>query len=179
VRPFKRLRAGRPTAGPATASSSGPLTGRTVLLSLLAFFGVVIGANVALTALAISTMPGTGVENPYLAGIKYNDEIAAAREQAGRGWKMTSHVRRDVGGRAAVSVEAHDPTGVPLTGLAVTVRLARPTDQRADRSIALTERGGSYSGEAADVIAGIWDLEIEADRGARRMFCSKNRVTLD
>jgi nitrogen fixation protein FixH len=180
VRPFERLRARGPTAGTAAASSSGPLTGRMVLLSLLGFFGVVIGANVALTALAISTMPGTEVENPYLAGIKYNDEIAAAREQAGRGWKMTSRVRRDAGGRAAVAVEARDPTGAPLTGLAVTVRLARPTDQRADRGIVLTEHGGgSYSGEAGDVVAGVWDLEIEADRGARRMFRSKNRVTLD
>jgi nitrogen fixation protein FixH len=125
-------------------------------------------------------MPGTEVENPYLAGIKYNDEIAAARAQAGRGWKMTSHVRRVAGGRPAVAVEARDRTGLPLTGLAVTVRLARPTDQRADRSVALTEpRGGSYSGEAADVATGIWDLEIEADRGAQRMFRSKNRVTLD
>ncbi len=62
----------------------------------------------------------------------------------------------------------------------VTVRLARPTDQRADRGIVLTEHGGgSYSGEAGDVVAGVWDLEIEADRGARRMFRSKNRVTLD
>jgi len=180
VRPFERLRAhatAAPTAGDATA---GTLSGRTVFLSLLAFFGVVIGANVVMATLAISTMPGTDVESPYLAGIKYNGEISAAREQAARGWRMTSHVDRGADGRAVVRVEARDRDDAPLTGLAMSVRLARPTDKRADRIVALTERaGGSYFGETAHVVAGVWDLEFEADRGDQRVFRSKNRVTLD
>jgi nitrogen fixation protein FixH len=166
-------------AHPAEAPS-GTLTGRAVLVSLLAFFGVVIGVNVVMMTLAISTMPGTEVENPYIAGLKYNADISAAREQAERGWRMTSHVDRDAGGRAVVTVEARDRNGAPLTGLAMTVRLARPTDKRADRIVALTERGGgSYRGEAVDVVAGVWDVEFEVDRGAARMFRSKNRVTLN
>lgn len=180
MRPFERLRAHGMAAPPARAATEGTISGRTVLLSLLAFFGVVIGANVVMATLAITTMPGTEVENPYLAGIKYNGEISAAREQAARGWRMTSHVDRDADGRAVVKVEARGRDGAPLTGLAVTVRLARPTDQRADRIVALTERGnGSYFDETADVVAGVWDLEFEADRGDQRMFRSKNRVTLD
>ena len=179
MRPFERIR-GHGTAAHLAEASSGTLTGRTVLLSLLAFFGVVIAANVALMTLAISTMPGLEVESPYIAGLKYNGEIAAAREQAERGWLMTSHVDREAGGRAVVTVEARDRNGAPLTGLAVTVRLARPTDKRADRIVALTERaGGSYRGEAVDVVAGVWDVEFAADRGAARMFRSKNRVTLN
>jgi nitrogen fixation protein FixH len=163
----------------ARAATTGTLSGRTVLLSLFAFFGVVIGANVVMATFAVSTMPGTEVESPYLAGIKYNGEISAAREQAARGWRMASHVDRDADGRAIVKVEAQDRDGAPLTGLAVTVRLARPTDKRADRVVALTERaGGGYIGETADIAAGLWDLEFEADRGDRQMFRSKNRVTL-
>ncbi len=180
MRPFERIRAHRTAARPARARPAGPLTGRTVLVSLVAFFAVVIGANVVMATLAITTMPGTEVENPYLTGIKYNAEISAAREQAGRAWRMTSHVERDPGGRAVVTVEARDRNGAPLTGLTMTVHLARPTDQRADRIVALTERGGgSYRGEAVDVVAGVWDVEFDADRGAERMFRSRNRVTLD
>ena len=179
MRPFERLRAHAVATPPAAAAAAGTIDGRTVLLSLLTFFGVVIGANIVMATLAIRTMPGTEVESPYLAGIKYNSEIIAAREQAGRGWRMASHVDRDADGRAIVRVEAQDRDGAPLTGLAVTVRLARPTDKHADRIVALTERaGGSYVGETADVVAGVWDLEFEADRGDRRMFRSKNRVTL-
>ena len=126
MRPFERLRA-RGTATP-PPRAAGTIGGSTVLLSLLAFFGVVIGANVVMATLAITTMPGTEVESPYLAGIKYNSEIIAAREQAARGWRMTSHVDRDADGRAVVKVAARDRDGAPLTGLAVMVRLARPTE---------------------------------------------------
>jgi nitrogen fixation protein FixH len=159
---------------------SGGLSGRTVLFSLIGFFAVVIGANVTMMTLAISTMPGTEVESPYLAGIKYNAEIASARAQEARGWHLTSHVDRAGDGRAVMAIEARDRNGAPLTGLALSVKLARPTDQRADRVFTLGERtAGRYSGEASDVAAGIWDLEVEADRGSDRLFRSKNRITLD
>ncbi len=168
---------------PARAADSrdrGKVTGRLVLVSLLAFFAVVIGVNVVMMTLAISTMPGTEVESPYLAGIKYNGEITSARAQAERGWRLTSHVARGIDGRVAVTVEARDRAGVPLAGLAMSLRLARPTDSRADHAVVLTERsGGTYVGEAADVVAGIWDLELEADRGTERMFLSKNRISLE
>jgi nitrogen fixation protein FixH len=179
VRTFERIR-NRGTGHGARAPASGALTGRTVLWSLLGFFGVVIGANAAMTAFAIRTMPGLEVESPYLAGLKYNAEIAAARAQAARGWQIGSHVERDAEGRAVVTVEARDRDGAALTGLAMTVRLARPTDKRADHVVALTERSsGGYRGEAIEVVAGVWDVEIEAGRGDERMFRSKNRVTLN
>jgi nitrogen fixation protein FixH len=178
VRPL----ATRPTRPPAAAGAGRPgLSGRTVLFSLIAFFAVVIGINVTMMTLAISTMPGIEVESPYLAGIKYNAEISAARAQEARGWHLTSRVDRASDGRAVVTIEARDRGGAPLTGLALSVKLARPTDQRADRAFTLGERAaaGRYSGEASDVVAGIWDLEVEAARSGERLFRSKNRITLD
>jgi nitrogen fixation protein FixH len=171
-------RAGEGVSG-ADAASAQPLRGHTVLFLLLGFFGIVIAANGALMALAIGTMPGLETEKPYQAGIGYNAEIAAARAQTGRGWSVESRVVRDPTGHAAVGVDARDATGAPLPGLTVTVRLIRPTDQRADRVATLNEREtGRYVGEAADVAAGLWDLEIEAGRGDARLYRSKNRVTL-
>ena len=178
MRPFARLRMRRPVA--AKTRTGRELCGRTVLFSLVGFFAVVIGVNVTMMTLAISTMPGTEVDSPYLAGIKYNAEISAARVQEGRGWRMTSYVARDDDGRAVITIEARDRNGVPLTGLALSVKLARPTDKRADRAFTLGERtAGRYSGDAVDVAAGVWDLQVEADRGGERLFRSKNRLTLD
>jgi nitrogen fixation protein FixH len=182
VRPFARHEMRQPGGrdGRKSSGSSGGLSGLTVLLSLVGFFTVVIGVNVAMMTLAISTMPGTEVESPYLAGIKYNAEISAARAQEARGWRMTSHVERADDGRAVVTIEARDRDGAPLPGLALSARLARPTDKRADRIFTLGERSaGRYFGEASDVAAGIWDLEVEADRDGERRFRSKNRITLD
>jgi nitrogen fixation protein FixH len=179
VRTFETVSA-REAAQPAESPPASALTGRTVLWSLLGFFGVVIGANLVMTMFAIRTMPGLDVESPYIAGLIYNMEIVAAREQAARGWRVGSHVERDPDGHALVTVEARDRNGVPVAGLAMTVRLARPADKRADRVVVLTEGGGgAYRGTTGEVVAGVWDVEIEADRGAERMFRSKNRVTLN
>jgi nitrogen fixation protein FixH len=157
-----------------------PLTGRTVLLSLLAFFAVVIGVNGVMIALAIGTMPGLENDRPYQAGTAYNTEIAAARAQAARHWAVASHVSRDANGRAAISVTARDARGVPIGGLAVAVRLRRPADQRGDRAVELGERiPGTYQGEATDVAAGVWDVEIEAARGSERLFRSRNRIVVE
>jgi nitrogen fixation protein FixH len=162
------------------APAGRPLTGRTVLFALLGFFGVVIGVNVTMMALAIGTMPGLENEKPYQVGVGYNAEIESARAQAARGWKVTSHIERDAGGRAAVAVEARDARGAPIGGLAVTVKLMRPTDQRADRAIWLGEReSGHYLGDAESVAPGLWEVELDAERGAERMFRSRNRITLE
>jgi nitrogen fixation protein FixH len=180
VRPYERTQANN-FAGRALAAPPAKLvTGRTVLFSVLAFFGVVIGVNTLMAFLAINTMPGTEIENPYQAGIAYNVEIGAARDQAARHWRVASHIERDPSGRATVKVEARDRGGAPLTNLALTIRLVRPTDQRADRIVTLTEReSGRYHGETADVIAGVWEIELKADRGKERVFRSKNRITLE
>jgi nitrogen fixation protein FixH len=179
MRPYERLPTGRRVAR-RSGIAAQPLSGRTVLLTLLAFFGIVIGVNGAMIALAISTMPGLENEKPYQAGLAYNTEIEAARAQASRHWTVASHVTRDALRRATVRVDAHDADGSAVSGLTVMVRLLRPTDQRGDHTIPLGERGpGIYEGEATDVAAGAWDVEIEAGRASERLFRSHNRITME
>jgi nitrogen fixation protein FixH len=155
------------------------LTGRTVLLYVLAFFGVIIGVNLLMMKLAIDTMPGLEVDSSYRAGNVYNAEIAAAKSQSAREWQVAGHLRRGADGRALLEVEARDRGGAPLTGLVFSAHLERPIDKRADRSVALLERGsGIYRGEAENLAPGQWDVVIEAERGSERLFLSKNRVEL-
>jgi len=163
----------------AAASVKRPVTGRTVLLSLLGFFGVVIGVNAVMITLAVSTMPGLETEQPYQAGIGYNAEIEAARAQAARQWTVLGLIDRDATGQTAVEIQMRDATQAPIGGLAVAVRLMRQTDDRADHAVSLRERAkGVYLGAAAGVTPGVWDVEIEANRGGERVFRSKNRITL-
>ncbi len=160
--------------------SPKPLTGRMVLLMLLVFFGIVIGVNVLLTSLAIRTLPGTEVDSAYSASLAYGKEIAAARDQDARAWKVDAHVQRAADGGATVQVEARDNKGVPMAGLAFQGRFERPTDRRADQPIGLTEIGGGvYRGSAAPIAPGQWDLVLEADAAGQRMFLSRNRVLLN
>jgi nitrogen fixation protein FixH len=164
------------------AVGARPVTGRMVLFSLIAFFGVVIGVNMLMMKFAIDTMPGTEVDSAYGASLAYGREIIAARDQNSRSWKVDAHVERRADGSATLRVDARDAGGAPLSGLKFSGRLERPTDKRIDRLFGLAEAGGGiYRGNAADVMPGQWDLVLEGDvngTGAR-MFLSRNRVILN
>jgi nitrogen fixation protein FixH len=160
--------------------SERPLTGRKVLVMLVAFFGVVIGVNVTMMKLAIVTLPGTEVDSAYTASLGYEKEIAAAHDQNARNWQVDAHILRGTDGGATVQVEAHDTSGRPMTGLKFQGRLERPTDKRADLPVELAEVGiGVYRGSAPQVAPGQWDLVLEGDVAGQRMFLSKNRVVLN
>jgi nitrogen fixation protein FixH len=157
-----------------------PLTGLKVFLMLVAFFGVVIGVNVTMMRLAIETLPGTEVDSAYSASLGYEKEIVAARDQEARHWQVDAHVERAADGAAVLRVEARDKDGKPITGLKFQGRFERPADKRADLTVALTEVGiGTYRGSAEKVLPGQWDLVLEGDAAAGRMFLSKNRVVLN
>jgi nitrogen fixation protein FixH len=162
-----------------SSSTESILTGRRVLIYLLAFFAVVVGVNGVMIKFAIDTLPGTEVDSAYRASLGFNAEISAARAQAQRGWRVDAHVERGADQRAVVRIEARDAQNVPVSGVAFLARLARPTDKRSDRPVTLVEReAGIYRGEASEVPPGQWDLVIEADRGSERVFFSRNRVVL-
>ena len=162
------------------ANVARPITGRFVLITIVGFFSVVIGVNVLMMRLAISTLPGTEVDSAYGASLAYQKEINAAHEQNARGWKIDAHVERQMDGNATMTLRASDAAGVPLTGLAFSGLLERPTDRRADRPLQVVERGGgSYRGTAQDVAPGQWDLVIQAGDGGKRLFLSHNRIVLN
>ncbi|KRQ97087.1 MULTISPECIES: FixH family protein [Bradyrhizobium] len=162
------------------SASPKPLTGRKVLFMLLAFFGVVIGVNLTMIRLASMTLPGTEVDSAYAASLAYEKEIAAAREQDARSWKVDAHLARSADGDTALEVKARDGSGKALTGLKFTGRLERPTDRRADRVIALSEvTGGIYRGSGRAVGPGQWNLVLESEADGRRLFMSRNRVVLN
>ncbi|MGJ4899259.1 MULTISPECIES: FixH family protein [unclassified Bradyrhizobium] len=165
------------------ASRSNPsfqLTGGMVLAMLLAFFGTVIGVNVYMMKMAISTLPGTEVDSAYSASLGYEKEIAAARAQEARRWQVEAHIERSAGGAAILQVNARDASGNPVSGLTFQGRLERPADKRADQDVALAEVGiGIYRGTAEAIAPGQWDLVLEGDSSGRRLFMSKNRVLLN
>ena len=161
-------------------SLARPITGRFVLITVVAFFAVVITVNVVMMRLAIATLPGTEVDSAYSASLAYQGEIAAAHRQDNRNWKVDAHIERAGDGSARLNVQAHDGSGVVLSGLSVSATLERPTDRRADQVFVVEENsGGGYRGSAQGVAAGQWDLVIGADRGGERLFLSRNRIVLN
>jgi nitrogen fixation protein FixH len=153
------------------------ITGKTVLAWFLGFFGLVFAANAVFLYFAFGSFPGVVVDSSYEAGQTYNQEIAAAREQAKLNWQITSEITpgNDAGGRLLVS--AADAQGTPLFGVSIHATLRHPAQETADLEISLrADGGGRYLGEIEDLPEGNWTLVLEIEQDGVRKFKSENRV---
>jgi nitrogen fixation protein FixH len=162
---------------PGRTDLTRPLTGRSVVVILGLFFGVMFIANGALIYTALSTLHGEEMENSYDASQAYNRQIAAARAQNALGWVADVDTRQE-GGGARVVAEFRDRNGSPVAGLEVRARFVHPFDRSADREAPLVSDGEAYEGVAGPLHAGRWTLVIEARQDGQVKFTSDNKITL-
>jgi nitrogen fixation protein FixH len=154
------------------------LTGRTVFLCLIAFFGVVAAANAVLIRAATSTFGGVEVDSSYKAGLEFQQELAAVRAQDALHWTVAAHLDRRPDGDAELTLSVRDRDGAPPSALEAAARLEHPADARHDHVIVLQPAGpGSFKGVTAAEPAQ-WDLLIDLSRDGRTLFRSKSRVGL-
>ena len=154
------------------------VTGRTVLVWLVAFFAIVALVNVVMIRAAVSTYGGLETESSYQAGLAFARETADARAQDALRWRVDARFTPARDGASILVIDARDADGRPLRGLAATARLVHPADQRDDHAVVLQETApGEFSG-ATTAAAGQWDLVLELAREGQRVFRSKNRVLL-
>jgi nitrogen fixation protein FixH len=154
------------------------LTGRTVLLCLVAFFAVVSAVNVIMMTFAVTTFSGVETVNSYQAGVAFAREEAAAEAQESRHWRVNSSLRPQANGLTQVELSAQDRAGQPLAGLEATVSLEHPNDRRLDRPVAMrANEPGRFRGTVTPS-PGQWDLVIELSRDGERLFRSKERLIL-
>lgn len=161
-----------------SSATGRPLTGRFVLVALLAFFGVVVGVNVVMARFAVSTFGGVETASSYKAGLAFRSEELAAGEQAGRHWRVEAVITESGGDARTFTITARDGEGRALTGLEADARLVHPTDARRDVDLAFDDLGGGTFRASTQAHAGSWDLVLDLSQGGTRLFRSKNRVQL-
>lgn len=147
-----------------------------VLVGLLAFFGVVLGANGLLVHKALSTFGGIETDSSYRAGQLFERDVAMARAQDAQHWRVEASVTPAADGSALLAIVAHDGTGLAVAGIDATATFERPTDRRLDRSVAVSEDAPGYFRGSAAISPGQWDLVIELTRQGERQFRSRNRI---
>lgn len=136
------------------------------------FMLLVVAVNGIMATLAVRTFPGLQTEDAYNKGLRYNDTIAAGREQERRGWRMSLEVKplpasAEGGHDARVTVAFVDRDGQPLERLEVEAALHRPAVAGFDRTLPLEPRGGGvYTGVVSLPFAGQWEARITARRDA-------------
>jgi nitrogen fixation protein FixH len=181
---LKRLEMSSPQsiAVPSPASDGvGRLTARKVALIFTLFFGTIFSADTFLIVSAIRTYTGAETTSAYRAGQLYHEEIALARAQAARGWRLDATAERAADGTVSLRVVLENGQGEALSKRALKAALQRPTDRRADHAdIALAETvaAGRYAGLVAEIAPGQWDLVVDVLEGGERAFRRKTRVVL-
>lgn len=149
-----------------------------VLVGLLALFGVVLGANGMLVHQALSTFGGVEVDSSYRAGQLFERDVAMAKAQEARHWRVEAKVTSAADGSALLDIVARNEAGAAIADVDATATFERPTDRRLDRSVAISQSSpGHFRGSAA-ISPGQWDLVIELWRQGKRQFRSENRVVL-
>jgi nitrogen fixation protein FixH len=156
-----------------------PLTGWKVLAIFVGFFVTVFIVDGVMAFKAIRTFSGEVNPHPYERGLAYNKDIAAARAQAAREWKVDAHVSRAAPAEALVTVEARDASGQPVTGVEMNALFAAPADVARDVRVKLAETApGRYAAKTA-LPPGQRDLVLTAERDGRELFRSKNRIDVE
>ena len=154
------------------------VTGRTVLVWLLGFFGFVFAVNGVMIKAATSTFGGVETSSSYKAGQMFEKEVARAGRQDARRWQVGGTLVRAKSGEAVLDITARDDQGAPIAGLMAKARLAHPADERLDHAIALARIGaGEFKGETG-AAPGQWELIVDLYQGDERVFRSRSKVIL-
>jgi nitrogen fixation protein FixH len=155
------------------ASGGRELTGWHVLAIVIIFFGTIIAVNVAMAVAAVGTFPGLVVENSYVASQHYDELLAKARAQDAKGFVDELSVNK-----GTLTFALSTPGG-PVSGLAVSAHVGRPSTTREDRDIAFASRGnGAYVG-TTPLPAGLWEVDLEARRGGELVFRRTQEVRVE
>jgi len=156
-----------------------PLDGRKVLAIFVGFFLLVFAVNGVMIYKAVKTFSGEVVAHPYERGLAYNRDIASAREQAMRDWKVDARLTRLHTGETEIRVTARDGDGADISGVEMTATLAAPADLSRDVRLTLAETApGRFTGKVK-IQAGQRDLLLTALRGGEEVFRSKNRIDVE
>lgn len=145
-----------------TSSSrrSGPeLTGGKVLTIFVGFFLVVFAANGVFLYEALSTRTGVVANEPYRKGLDYNNRIAADERQSALGWTSTIELSKS---SKMLSLVLISSKGEPVSGLAVSGKIGRPSTDREDKVLALSEQQpGRYEAIVDPSGAGTYVADLE------------------
>ncbi|HZH12355.1 MAG TPA: FixH family protein [Microvirga sp.] len=152
------------------------VTGRTVLIYLVSFFGVIFAMNFFMIRVAISSFSGVETESSYKAGLTFKNDVAAAQAQNALDWAVEANIQH--GNPRSILISARDAKAQAISGLAAEVRLAHPTDKRRDSIIAFVETSPGQFQSLTPLPEGHWDLVIDLKRNGETVFRSKSRISL-
>jgi nitrogen fixation protein FixH len=148
-------------------------TGRHMLVTILAFFGVVIAVNLTMATLANTSWTGLVVENTYVASQQFNRKAKEGRAQAALGWtgKLTI-------AWGEVRYSLSDATGKPVPLHGVKVLFRHPAYEAEDKAVTLALASGQEFAAQHTPKDGVWIVEVDADAGLAEPYREVRRIMI-
>ena len=138
------------------------IEGRHVFMGLVVFFGVMLLANGVLVYYAVDTFSGGDKANPYSSGLRYNETISAAEQQAALGWQIEA-AYDDESGR--LMLRFVDKTEKPVVGLKHSATVSRPATDREDRVVDFVEVSQGVYVADVQLAPGLWVFSLASRKG--------------
>jgi nitrogen fixation protein FixH len=144
----------------AIARAQKQFTGKHMLIAMISFFGVIFGVNFTMAYLANSTWSGLVVANGYVASQSFDKDLAKSLAQEAMGWTVGfSHADN------RLRLTFLDARNNKIDGLTITGKLERPTTDSLDQALVFTGTGSGVYSAPANLVPGIWEVEIDARGG--------------
>jgi nitrogen fixation protein FixH len=147
------------------------VTGRHVFAGVTLFFLIIIGTDAWFMTLAYRSFPGQSADNPYEAGLAFNETLAKREAESKLGWRVEATALAE-----GIALRPVDRAGRPLSGLVVKAKLVRPATENGARLIPLKEVSpGLYQAHGLN-LSGAWDLTATFTGPAGEEFEAERRL---
>ncbi len=157
-----------------------PLTGKHVLLIMVAFFATIIAVNGVFVYQALHTWTGLDRPNAYMEGLAYNKTLAMREAQRRLHWHAALTVDTEAGRTITLTTLFRDRSDAPLNGLAVTALVRRPTQEGYDQTVSLAPAGdGLYRGSVRLPLPGQWQVRLTATSRNGATFFAERRIRIE
>lgn len=134
--------------------------------AFVAFFGVVLVANVTMIAIAFWSWTGLETDRAWRSGLAYNRALEAERAQMALGWDAALDFEQGDERRATVALTLEDRHGNLIKNAHVEAWFVRPTHDGYDfRAVVPNYHAGTYRAEVTLPLAGQWDVRVVATSG--------------
>ena len=140
-------------------------TGKHMLGTMVAFFGVIITVNLIMARFAVTTWSGLVVPNTYVASQEFNARAEEMRAIAALGYQITLGSDAD-----GLSIELTDANGKQAVADSMVAELRRPVGEDQDRQLVLTRDGDGIYRASGELPEGEWIATVTATRGEQTLY---------
>ena len=155
------------------STGKGEFTGRHMLVILVAFFGVVITANVTMAVFAGKSWSGLVVKNSYVASQQFNEHVAEARAQAALGWQPSLAYSDGI-----LRYEMTDRNGGRVALDGVTALFKRPVSTAQDTEVVFERAADGSFAVQTTLGDGVWVVDVLSEAGLEHPYRDTRRVVI-